>query len=556
MADEKLSIRITALDKTRSAFRSVSSGLGGLKRAVFSTKAAVTGLAGAAGLGLLVKSTIDTNKEFQSLEATLKTFLGSSEKAGIAFDVIKNFAAQTPFSVQEVTKSFNILIAQGIQPSIRALDAFGNIASGSGKSLQQFSEAVTDAVQGEFERLKEFGVKASKEGERITFTFGGVQTEVKNTAEEIQGFLVNLGQTKFAGATAEQAKTLSGAFSNLGDAFDAFKTAIGDAGFNKSINDFSRALSELLRNSPDVAQAIGVGLSNAVNFFTGILKQGEGGVVAFTATLSREVVKSVIATIESLQQLSIGFDKTIEKLTLGVVTLGSIDFSDSLYFLDEMREKLNNVANAASINEGGAAKSVEQLDEKLNQVFDGLAKTNPKLSEGQQALKDYAKSAADVQANLETAALSGVQKLEDALVGIVDGSMSAKEAFKSMASSIIKDLIRIFIQKQITGPIGGSLSNFFSGRAIGGAVQKGTPYTVGERGAEVFVPNQSGSIIPNKDLQGGGVTINQTINITTGVQQTVRAEIVGLLPQIQEASKAAVLDARRRGGNFASAFGS
>ena len=118
-------------------------------------------------------------------------------------------------------------------------------------------------MQGEFERLKEFGIKASKEGS-ITFTFGGVQTEVKNTAEEIQGFLVSLGQTEFAGATAEQAKTLSGAFSNLGDAFDAFKTAIGDAGFNKSINDFSRALSTLLRNSPDVAEAIGRKLAGAL----------------------------------------------------------------------------------------------------------------------------------------------------------------------------------------------------------------------------------------------------------------------------------------------------
>ena len=80
---------------------------------------------------------------------------------------------------------------------------------------------------------------------------------------------------------------------------------------------------------------------------------------------------------------------------------------------------------------------------------------------------------------------------------------------------------------------------------------------VGERGAELFVPGQSGSIVPNDKLGGGnGVVVNQTINVSTGVQQTVRAEIVGLLPQIQEASKAAVLDARRRGGNFASAFGS
>jgi len=40
--------------------------------------------------------------------------------------------------------------------------------------------------------------------------------------------------------------------------------------------------------------------------------------------------------------------------------------------------------------------------------------------------------------------------------------------------------------------------------------------------------------------------------VTTGVQSTVRAEITNLLPQIQEASKQAVLNAKRRGGSFAS----
>ena len=83
-----------------------------------------------------------------------------------------------------------------------------------------------------------------------------------------------------------------------------------------------------------------------------------------------------------------------------------------------------------------------------------------------------------------------------------------------------------------------------------------TPYMVGERGPELFVPARSGSITPNNQLRGngGGVTVNQTINVTTGVQQTVRNEIQTLLPQIAEVSKAAVLDARRRGGSFANAF--
>ena len=70
----------------------------------------------------------------------------------------------------------------------------------------------------------------------------------------------------------------------------------------------------------------------------------------------------------------------------------------------------------------------------------------------------------------------------------------------------------------------------------------------------MFVPNSNGSIVPNNKL-GGGVTVNQTINLSAGVSQTVRAEVMGMLPQIQEASKAAVLDARRRGGSFSAAFG-
>ena len=97
---------------------------------------------------------------------------------------------------------------------------------------------------------------------------------------------------------------------------------------------------------------------------------------------------------------------------------------------------------------------------------------------------------------------------------------------------------------------------FTGKKAIGGSVQRGRPYLVGERGAELFVPSQSGSIVPNKDISGGnGVTINQTINVSTGVQQTVRTEIASLMPQIAEATKSAVADARMRGGSYSKAFG-
>jgi len=85
------------------------------------------------------------------------------------------------------------------------------------------------------------------------------------------------------------------------------------------------------------------------------------------------------------------------------------------------------------------------------------------------------------------------------------------------------------------------------------------PYMVGERGPEMFVPNSAGNIINNNQVNGMGrgqpIVIEQNLNFSTGVSQTVRAEIMNLLPAIQESTLSAVQDARLRGGSFAKDFG-
>ena len=90
--------------------------------------------------------------------------------------------------------------------------------------------------------------------------------------------------------------------------------------------------------------------------------------------------------------------------------------------------------------------------------------------------------------------------------------------------------------------------------ASGGNVHANTPYVVGEKGAELFVPRQGGTIIPNNEM-GNGVTINQNLNISTGVSNTVRAEIMTLMPKIKQETVNAVAESRSRGGNFSRVFG-
>ena len=84
-------------------------------------------------------------------------------------------------------------------------------------------------------------------------------------------------------------------------------------------------------------------------------------------------------------------------------------------------------------------------------------------------------------------------------------------------------------------------------KALGGSISKNKPSIVGERGAEIFVPHSSGSIIPNNKLGGGGVTVVQNISLSGDVSAQIRTQVMSMLPGIANASRGAVLEAQRRG---------
>ena len=201
-----------------SAFSSLSKLAGGL----------FAGFSVAQFAGKLVS----VQREFDVLNSALITITGSSAKAENEFDWIKSFAAETPYSLSEVTKAFIKLKTLGLDASKESLTSYGNTASAMGKSLDQMIEAVADASTGEFERLKEFGIRAKKEGDDVSLTFQGVTKTIKNSSEEIGRYLTEIGNNNFAGAMTERAKTLDGAISNLGDSWDELFRTINknDAG--------------------------------------------------------------------------------------------------------------------------------------------------------------------------------------------------------------------------------------------------------------------------------------------------------------------------------------
>jgi len=161
------------------------------------------------------KAILDTTVEFQKMEAVLTTALGSNSAAKAAMDQIVNFASTTPFQVNELTDSFVKLANRGFTQTVKEMTALGDLASSTGKSFDQLAEATLDAMTGEFERLKEFGVRAKAEGDNVAFTFKGVTTEVKNTDTAIQDYLISLGEAEgVTGSMAAISETVGGHFFN------------------------------------------------------------------------------------------------------------------------------------------------------------------------------------------------------------------------------------------------------------------------------------------------------------------------------------------------------
>ena len=253
-----LAIRVESLQVSEADRR-----LKGLSSSGASAERATSGLTGAFGAllgpltavvsaGAALSKLVSVQRQFDVLNAGLVTATGSSEKAAVAFDALQEFATRTPYSLNQAVEGFTKLVNLGLTPSERALTSYGNTASAMGKSLSQMVEAVADAATGEFERLKEFGIRARQEGDRVSLTFQGVTTTIGNNAAEIEEYLTKLGENQFAGAMQQRMDSLDGAISNLGDTWDQLFLTVSQSGVGDVIESAVRLATDALQGLTDM----------------------------------------------------------------------------------------------------------------------------------------------------------------------------------------------------------------------------------------------------------------------------------------------------------------
>lgn len=167
------------------------------------------------------KGLVDMQANAEQARISLEVVTGSAERANELFAELQAFAAQTPFAFPELMDSAIALEAFGLKAE-DWLTTIGDTASAMGKSVDQVTQAVLDATTGEYERLKELGIKARVEGDKLVFSYmkNGqeiTQTVDKNNREVIASTVQGIWNEKYAGAMEKQSKTFAGQMSTLKD---------------------------------------------------------------------------------------------------------------------------------------------------------------------------------------------------------------------------------------------------------------------------------------------------------------------------------------------------
>lgn len=277
---------------------------------------------GAAGAAVTF-GVLKTGVGFESLRARLKTVEGSAEGAKAAFSQIQEFTKATPFQLEEVTTAFVRLKSLGLDASKESMTSFGNLAAAQGKSIVDFIEAVADASTGEFERLKEFGIKAKTEGDNVSFVFKGQTTTVKKESAAIQAYLKNLGETQFAGAMEDQMATTAGQLSNLQDSVSVFFDKVSQSGALDAFKGLLGDLAAKLQDSDGFAQTLSDGIVSAIErireFIQGVTAEDIQQVLDELKGLAESVMDAIAGVVSAFQTLvewSGSTGDALENLTL------------------------------------------------------------------------------------------------------------------------------------------------------------------------------------------------------------------------------------------------
>jgi len=475
----------------------------------------------------------------------------------------------------------------------------------------QYDIVVKDAASGKistirqnFDKLGKQARETAKEGQTLSRSLGGAGRSAGQAGIQIQQFVgqVQGGQNPLI-AFSQQAADLGivlgvpllGAITGIAAAIGtALLPAIFEA--DEAFADFAKRIksitqdfkvineetkAELIRKQREEVEKAGAAfadqqqkvseLEKSLEILQARLSRGSGEQIVLNREIAR-FQKNIDEAKVKAAELSLVVDDQARKLAQLQGELGAV--ATNYVEVARITNATGRIVTRSNLElEREAALIREKVKPAIQVYFDAKARllvlqkegllTDAEVQKALEQLKDaYEKTTKEVDkmkksvdfANItmKDVRKSGIQSMEDGLVGLITQTTSVKDAFRDMATSIISDLARMAVRQAITIPLAQSMGLSVPSANGGGFTGYGARSGgVDGKGGFPAILHPNETVIDHTKGQSMGGNVNVTLNISTGVSQTVRTEIQSMLPQITEATKAAVVDAKRRGGSFA-----
>lgn len=608
---ENVNITIKAFDKTKKGFGSVTSGLKKVTGAVFSMRSALAVTAGAAGFGLLVKKNLEA---IDSLSKTAQK-IGTTTEALSALRYAAEISGVQTSTLDMAMQRFTRRLAEAAKGTGEAKGALKELNINASSLMKLPLDEQMLILSDRFSKVTNSADKVrlamklfDSEGVALVNTLGLGAEEMKALMQEAE----TLGLVMSSDA-AEGVEDANDALTNLKSLFIGLARQM-TAGLAPAIHAISEMLKKDMLKQIELAGGSieDFGRQIAVDFIEGAKKAVRAGAAIGNAVIGTyNAMISAKAEYDRLMGNKTNFDAIQRDVDIINDLLGTSGLNperirffgdDGIveYYSDsELNQKKNNLLSLLKDlqNKGQGTSLIDPIDikgvlgglneaqektENYKKATDTIVNANANATESvstfRQAFDDFSNQLPTYEEGITSLTNNAMDAFTKGFTDAITGAAKFSDAMKAMAKSVVDSLIKMLVQYYITQSIFGAITSMFGGGSTPQSVSSSnaslpdarnmftyngggfTGYGSRSGGVDgkggfpaILHPNET--VIDHTKGQSSGVVVQQTINVTTGVQQTVRAEIVQLMPQIAQAAKGAVADARLRGGNFSKAMG-
>lgn len=239
----------------------ITSSLGGLGTAAKLATGAIAAIGGAA----IARSFLGVARQLETLETRLGFLFGTAQEGARAFEELRDFAGQVPFSLQEIAQAAGVLavVSEDAGELRKNLELTGNVAAVAGLDFVTAGEQIQRSLSAGIssaELLRERGVR-----EILGFK-AGVTVTAEETAEALERVFGPDGE--FGNAALALASTFDGLVSMVGDKIFTFQSLVADAGPFDLLKAIVQSLDDTLAQNfgsiENAAEAIGDGITTSV----------------------------------------------------------------------------------------------------------------------------------------------------------------------------------------------------------------------------------------------------------------------------------------------------